>query len=77
MVFGAANEGLDGTTLCLSEKLNIKVTSLDFYEEDDMLVIGLVQGGIILMKINIENAPMFASEKVMLADEKLQQQKID
>jgi hypothetical protein len=63
---------LDGTTLCLREKLNIRVTSLDFYEEENMLVVGLVQGGIILMKINIEPAPMFSSEKVMLADEKNQ-----
>jgi hypothetical protein len=66
----AMASGIDGTTLCFQEKLSIRVTSLDFYEEENMLVVGLVQGGIILMKINIEPAPMFGSDKVMLADEK-------
>lgn len=40
-MLGATMSGLDGTTLCMNEKLNIKVTSLDFYEEEDMLVVGL------------------------------------
>ena len=41
-----------------------------------MLICGLVQGGIILMKIDIEYAPMFSNESALIADEKNQQQKI-
>ena len=77
MINNQLNTSMDGTTLCLHEKLNVKVTSLDYYEEENMLVVGLVTGGIILMKILIEPAPMFSNDSVLIADEKNQWTKIE
>jgi hypothetical protein len=57
----------------MEEQLKVRITTLQFCEELDLLLVGLSDGSIIQMQVTVELAPLFSDPKAAVLDEQKQQ----
>ena len=57
----------------MEEQLKVRITTLKFCAELDLLLVGLSDGSIIQMQVTVELAPLFSDPKAAVLDEQKQQ----